>query len=182
MTITPGVPPVILVAGPPGSGKSTLGRALAPELGAALLDLDVVTNPLLEALQRHGVFGGRHWNDPALRSTIRPARYAALRDAIAAQTVPVVAVAPWSAELAGGEAWSALADACGAEPAVVWLRADAELLAARRARRGSDRDAHIVDLGSVPAVSHVAVDAALPVVTQAELAIAALGLDSDASR
>ena len=36
----------VLVAGPPATGKSTLATALAPHLGAAILDLDVATGPL----------------------------------------------------------------------------------------------------------------------------------------
>ncbi|UJH69993.1 AAA family ATPase [Ornithinimicrobium sp. INDO-MA30-4] len=39
------VPWVILVTGPPGSGKSSVGAALARHLGAALLDQDSMTNP-----------------------------------------------------------------------------------------------------------------------------------------
>ena len=41
---------VVAVAGVAGSGKSTLGRALAVGLGLPLLDLDAVTNPLLDRL------------------------------------------------------------------------------------------------------------------------------------
>ena len=36
----------MLIGGPPATGKSTLAAALAPQLGAALLDLDVATGPL----------------------------------------------------------------------------------------------------------------------------------------
>jgi predicted kinase len=39
---------LIQMAGRPGSGKSTLARLLAPEIGAAVLDLDVVKTPLLD--------------------------------------------------------------------------------------------------------------------------------------
>ena len=47
-----GGPPVgtLAVAGVAGSGKSTLGRALATALRLPLLDLDAVTNPLLDRL------------------------------------------------------------------------------------------------------------------------------------
>lgn len=166
---------VALVAGPAGSGKSTLGEALAARSGAALLDLDTLTNPVLEGLQAAGVFGGRHWNDPSLRDVVRPARYGVLRDAIAAQTCRVVAVAPWTAELAGGAAWRDLVDALGGEPGVVWLRADAGLLASRRADRGLDRDAHVVEPAAEPAIAHHEIDAALPTDAQVERAAIALG-------
>lgn len=52
---------VILVAGAPGSGKSTLGRELSRELGLPLLDLDTVTNPVLDALVEP-VLNGEHWH------------------------------------------------------------------------------------------------------------------------
>lgn len=175
MTNRPRPARIVLVSGPAGSGKSTLGQALARRLGAAFLDLDVMTNPVLEALQRDGLFGDRHWNDPSLRPVLRPARYAALRESVAAQAVPTVAVAPWSAELAGGGEWRELVEMLGREPAVVWLRAGAELLAARRAGRGVDRDAHIVDPGEPPAVPHLVVDAALSIAEQAELVRGWLG-------
>ncbi|MGO1410408.1 AAA family ATPase [Microbacterium sp.] len=162
---------VVLVAGPAGSGKSTLGEALAAELGAALLDLDVVTNPVLDQLQVAGLFGDRHWNDESLRPLLRPARYAALRDTMAAQTVQAVAVAPWTAELAGGEEWRALVESLSGDPVVVWLNAGSELLASRRENRGLDRDAHIVDGGASPAVAHIAVDAAAPTVDQVRFVV-----------
>lgn len=164
----------VLVAGAAGSGKSTLGASLARRAGAALLDLDTLTNPVLEGLQSAGVFGGRHWNDPSLRAVVRPARYAALRDAIAAQPARAVAVAPWTAELAGGAPWRDLVDALGAEPHVVWLRAGVELLAQRRAGRGFDRDAHVVEPGAEPVIAHIEVDAALPTAEQVERVEAAL--------
>lgn len=87
---------VVVVAGPAGAGKSTLGRALAAQMHAALLDLDDLTNPILDALWS----GAGHWNDPEHRALVRPARYAVLRAAAAAQVatgVDVVLVAPFTA-------------------------------------------------------------------------------------
>lgn len=43
-------PAFILVAGPPGSGKSTLGTALAKRLGACFVDLDTVASPFVQPL------------------------------------------------------------------------------------------------------------------------------------
>ncbi|MDO9380495.1 MAG: AAA family ATPase [Nocardioidaceae bacterium] len=154
-----------VVAGPAGAGKSTLGSALARRAGAALVDLDTVTNPLLDAL-REVVAPGGHWNDDALRPVVRPARYATLRATASAQVtagVDVVLVAPFTAELAGGPAWDELATALSpAAVTVVWLDASPELRAARVRARGEARDAATVPAPAPsPGVPHVRVDAAL---------------------
>lgn len=161
---------IVAVAGPAGSGKSTLGLALARLLRLPYLDLDSVTNPLLEQLPE-GALDGRHWNDPGLRDVIRPARYSALlgvlSDQVRAGTGAVV-VAPFTLELQGDGEWEALVRASGGRPHVVWLRASDELLVERRGARAADRDAHVVDVagGAEPSVPHLAVDASLTVPQQ----------------
>ena len=167
---------VWVVAGAAGAGKSTLGRALARRTGAVLLDLDTLTNPLLDALAEQIAPGG-HWNDAARRDLIRPARYATLR-AVAADQITVgvdamVLVAPFTAELRGGPEWQALLDALSpAVPTVGWLDADARLLTARRMGRALDRDAHVRPAASTPTVPHITIDATLPTRAQMELLLA----------
>lgn len=58
---------LVVIFGPPGSGKSTLAQALAPRLGAALLNSDDITAPL---------FGDDR--DSAAYLALRPKLYAAL--------------------------------------------------------------------------------------------------------
>jgi sugar-phosphatase len=161
---------IIVVAGPAGSGKSTLGLQLARLLRVPFLDLDTLTNPLLDQLTQ-AVLDGRHWNHPELRDIIRPARYAALLAAVADQVRAhsgAVVVAPFTLELKGGPEWDRLVSASGGPPHVVWLRAAGELLAERRGVRGVDRDAYIVDAsgGAAPSVPHLAVDASLSIAQQ----------------
>lgn len=169
----------LAVTGAAGAGKSTLGRALARELGLALLDLDTLTNPVLDAVVTPLLAGG-HWNDEALRPTVRPARYAALRDALADQAaigMGAVAVAPFTSELEGGDAWRQFAAACGQEPVVVWLTGTSELLNARRAHRSVDRDAHAMDAPAfAPAVPHVRIDASLSTSQQVNRVLRHLGV------
>jgi sugar-phosphatase len=159
---------IIVVAGPAGSGKSTLGIQLARSLRLPCLDLDTMTNPVLEGIAASLQM---HWNDARLRDVVRPARYRALRNTLADQVAAgmgAVVVAPFTAELRGGPEWDELVAAAAGAPFVVWVHAAPELLAERRAARGADRDAHIVDgsADTVPAVAHLRVDAALPTAQQ----------------
>ena len=161
---------VWVVAGPAGSGKTTLGRALARHLRAALVDLDSVTNPLLDGLSDLVAPGG-HWNEEGRRARVRPARYAALRAVAADQVLAgldVVLVAPFTAELRGGSEWTLLTGAVAPAPVrVVWLRADDALLEQRVGQRRETRDAvrTPAELGS-PAMAHLVVEAASPTSVQ----------------
>src|SRR5690348_13342663 len=105
-------PCAIAVAGEAGSGKSTLGRALASAMAVPLVDLDTVTNPLLDRLADRVLPG--HWLGSPHSGEIRDGRYAALRavarDAVATAGGAVL-VAPFSAELRGGPEWASLVEA-----------------------------------------------------------------------
>lgn len=164
-----------IVAGAAGSGKSTLGRGLAARVGATLLDLDTVTNPLLDALDQRLAPGG-HWNDDALRGLIRPARYACLLAAARDQRetgLDLVLVAPFTEELAGGQAWTDLCAAVEpAEPRVIWLDASADLLQDRLQARSDPRDeGHPPTASPAPYIAHLRIDAALPTESQLNLVV-----------
>lgn len=128
--------------------------ALAQELGLPVLDLDTLTNPLLDALPVSLL--AEHWLSPAHGTAVRDGRYAALR-AVAAQVVATaggaVLVAPFTAELAGGDAWVRLRTALApTDPLVVWIRGDAELFARRRHPRFRRGDQQRAATGQRPAV------------------------------
>lgn len=168
------------MAGPAGSGKSTLAGALALRLRLPLLDLDTLTNPLLDGLPASAF--AEHWLSPVYGTTVRDARYRTLR-AVAAEVTATaggaVLVAPFTTELAGGAAWRQLRAVVGdPDPLVVWIRGDAELFARRRAGRGAARDEHRPD-GPAPAppvVDHLPIDAELTTPQQVLRVLRSLGV------
>jgi len=167
--------PVLLVAGAAGSGKTTLGRAVAAALHLAVLDLDQLTNPLLDALG--SVIPGDHWLSGPHAAQVRAGRYAVLR-AAAADLVGLgqgaVLIAPFTAELRGGTEWEELVTAL--EPATVWvihLDGPPEILAQRRRGRGASRDAFRPpdSAPEPPAVPHLRVEVSLSTAEQVELVL-----------
>jgi predicted kinase len=168
----PGRPAAVLIAGPPATGKSTLGAALAPRLGAALLDLDVATGPLVRVVS--GLTGVLDLQDPVLAGLTRAARYDTLLDlanANLATGLPVVLVAPFTAERADTTAWAATQSRLAGDCLMVWLSLPPAELTRRLTGRGLDRDAEkIRDPGAYltglnlapPTGPHLALDAAEP--------------------
>lgn len=137
---------VFAVGGLPGSGKTTIGRALATAAGGALLDNDTLTNPLLAQIAAL-TGAGDDLDHPSLRGAVRDARYACLRDAgaeVAGVGCSVVLVAPFTAELADPAAWQQFAAPLRASGAVgvllVQTLIDPAVALRRRAARGLMRD------------------------------------------
>jgi predicted kinase len=164
--------PAVLVGGPPATGKSTLATALAPHLGAAILDLDVATGPLTRVVSE--LIGVRDLDDPALAGLTRDARYDTLLDLADANLRAgraVVLVAPFSAERSQPSAWAALAHRLAADPAMIWLHLPPGELIQRLTRRALARDENKIrapasfltglDLAP-PVVPHLALDASQP--------------------
>jgi len=169
----------LLVSGPPASGKTTLGRALAGHLGACLLDLDVVAGALTATIA--GLLGTDNLDARELAGDVRAARYECLlataEDNLRIGT-PVVLVAPFSTERTDPARWASvwrrLVEA-GGEPRLVWLRLPPEELVRRLRARGAERDgAKIADPAAFlarhpvvpPAIEHLTVDATRDIAMQ----------------
>jgi len=165
----------VLIGGPPATGKSTLATALAPRLGAALLDLDVATGPLTRVVSE--LIGVRDLVDPVLAGLTRDARYETLlglADANLRAGLSVVLVAPFTSERGQPSAWAATARRLASDPTMVWLHLPPEELVQRLTRRALARDEDKIrnpasfltglDL-EPPVVPHLPLDASEPMET-----------------
>jgi predicted kinase len=163
----------VLIGGPPATGKSTLARALAPRLAAALLDLDVATGPLTRVVAE--LAGSRDLDDPVLAGLTRDARYDTLLDLAGANLAagrPVVLVAPFTRERTRPAAWSATTRRLPADVTLVWLHLPPDELVRRLTQRALARDesklrdpaSYLTSLDlAPPVIPHVALDAAQPI-------------------
>jgi predicted kinase len=174
-------PPAVVVAGPPGCGKSTAGARLARLAGRhglplAVLDQDSMTGPLTRVVARQA---GRpdDLDAPDVRALIREPTYEALLGVAAdvmRSGVGCVLVAPFTAERRDPERWRALEsrlrDGGAGRVVLVWVTCPPGILLGRLRARGAPRDRakladpgwlHTLDLAP-PDVPHVPVDAAVP--------------------
>jgi predicted kinase len=137
-------PPAVLLTGWPAAGKSSVGRELARRLGAALVDQDTATAPLVAVVA--DLVGVQDLDDDRLAGPTRGARYETVT-AIAEDNLrigtPVVLVAPFTAERRDLAAWQALERrlrAAGGSPLMVWLRLRPATVVQRLRARGAARD------------------------------------------
>jgi predicted kinase len=146
MGIAAARPAAILVAGPPASGKSTVGAALAKTLRATLIDQDVATGQLLSVIE--SIVNVDDIDDPQLAMLTRAARYETVTR-LAEDNLrlgnTVLLVAPFTAERKHLPAWQELCHrlhrAGGGAVAMIWLYLSREELLQRLRVRGADRDA-----------------------------------------
>ncbi|HJV14256.1 MAG TPA: AAA family ATPase [Propionibacteriaceae bacterium] len=138
-------PAAVLIAGAPASGKSLVGASLAATLGAALIDLDVATEPLLSVIR--SLVNVNDIDDPRLATLTRAARYETIT-CLAEENLrvgqTVLLVAPFTDERKKLDAWEVLYrrlhQAGGGAVTLVWLYLSREELLLRMRARGAKRD------------------------------------------
>jgi predicted kinase len=145
MGTTEARPAALLIAGPPASGKSMVGASLARTLGAALIDLDAATEPLLSVIE--SLANVDDVDDPRLVTLTRADRYETItrlaEDNLRVGNT-VLLVAPFSEERKNLRAWEELVDrlhrAAGGAVTMIWLYLSREEVLQRMRARGADRD------------------------------------------
>jgi predicted kinase len=184
-----GVVQVMVIAGPAGSGKTTLAEAVAKRLSAPHLDFDVVSAGVVAATQAlHPEL-----SEEAVLVACKEERYAALAEAIrqcaerADPLVPsvVIASAPLSQYTQDVKLWSDWLAQCGSPSSVdlVWLDLDPKVRWNRMTNRKSSRDQALLasgirpDPAPLPVVEHRVIDASLPMAERVRLALASFGND-----
>lgn len=142
---------VTVVAGLPGTGKSTFGRALADATGAALVDRDTLMDPIVDAgLVAAGHAAGAHHTDTYLRTYCYPAYRAAedVAQAIAQGGIGVVLVGCYTMQAAQGRGWwddlTSRMASVNARTRLLWLDLDRREHRRRLEGRTAARDTHRV--------------------------------------
>ena len=144
----PTQPTLILIAGGPGAGKTSLGRALATQFkSSVLLDNDVVNGAWVDGMLTRLNDGQIDRESAVYLETLRPLEYSSLL-AIALDNLTlsktVFVVAPLGLELADGE-WvrrlKRAVEEVGGRLRAIWVEIDAETAKERMAARNEPRDA-----------------------------------------
>lgn len=136
-----------IVCGGPGAGKSTYARQLAAERGAALLDIDTVTERLVHLALRESGHEPDDRDSEYFKRTFREPIYETLFD-IARENLPfqdMVVVGPFTKELRDPDWPSKLSQSLGGLVEVHYVHCPPEERKRRLEERGNPRDSAKLD-------------------------------------
>lgn len=160
---------LVFIAGPAGSGKSTLGDAIAEAWESPHIDFDAATMRVV----REVALAYPTWTEAQVLAHARTDRYVALRDAVleAMRVHPrVVISAPLRLESSSAASWREWTDPMvkgGSTVQLVWLQLATAERQRRMALRGLARDAEALAGPGAPTTPPEAadriLDASLPV-------------------
>ena len=172
--LPPQRPTLVLVAGFAGSGKTEFGTFLSALTGWSLLDKDVVTRPLTEALLVSSGGDPHDRHTAVYREKVRPLEYRSLMAATlhnVDRDVSTIVAAPFLEEVSDRDWIARVANRCtahGTDFAVVWVSCDSVSMHEYLATRGAARDGWklacwddyltSIDLDLVPCCQHAVVD------------------------
>jgi len=133
---------VIVVCGNAGSGKTTYGKRLAAELGAALVDIDACTERLARLVLRQSGMNEADRDSPEYKALLREPIYEAMFDIAVTNVshVPCVLVGPFTTERRR-RTWPAELEArLGVPVRIVLVHCDEPERRRRFAQRAHPRD------------------------------------------
>lgn len=170
---------LLVVAGPAGSGKTTVANDVAEKHCLPHLDFDIVTSRLVDEERARG----NDENEAALLLRLKVERYrvfaAAVSTALTTNDV-VIASAPFTSHLQSSASWADWVAQLptGTTVTIAWLQIDPARRLVRLAERASTRDSQLIASTSVPEVDpptvpHVSV-AAEGTVEEISVAVALL--------
>lgn len=167
-------PHTFLIGGHAGSGKSELSRVLSRLTGAAIVDKDTITRPVVERLLEELGQPPHDRESATYLEQVRPHEYEALLSTIqenAEVGQGVIATAPFIREFqdtAWVERVGTRLSTSGVGLTIVWVRCDATTMHTYLKRRGAARDTGKlaawdtyvagIDLDYQPAGDHVIID------------------------
>jgi predicted kinase len=131
-----------IICGSPGAGKSTYAKRLASKRGAALLDIDTVTERLIRIALRESRHNPDDRDSEYFKRTFREPIYEALFD-IARENISfldVVVVGPFTKELRDPEWPARLSQSLGGPVEVHYVHRPPDERKRRLAQRGNPRD------------------------------------------
>jgi len=142
------MPTLHIVGGPPASGKTRFGRELAARLGAAFLDIDTATEPIVKAALSLAQKNPDDRDSPEFKSAFREPIYNAVFDTAVVNLshIDVVIAGPFTKEFQDANWLTSVKAKIGFPTKAYYLTADPGVRKKRLIKRNNPRDkAKLVD-------------------------------------